>query len=60
MRLWLRAATSTAARVLRRDDLGAVRAGARADLIAVQGDPAGTISALRDVRLVLKDGAPPR
>jgi imidazolonepropionase-like amidohydrolase len=53
----LRAATSTAARTLRRDDLGVVRAEARADLIAVDGDPVATIGALRSVRLVLKDGA---
>jgi imidazolonepropionase-like amidohydrolase len=53
----LRAATSTAARVLRRDDLGTIAAGARADLACVRGDPTTTIAALRDVRLVLKDGA---
>jgi imidazolonepropionase-like amidohydrolase len=52
----LRAATSTAARVLRRDDLGRICAGARADLIAVAGDPVAGIGALRSVRLVLKDG----
>jgi imidazolonepropionase-like amidohydrolase len=52
----LRAATSVAARTLRRDDLGVVRAGARADLIAVAGDPVQTIGVLRSVKLVLKDG----
>ena len=52
----LRAATSTAARVLQRDDLGVIAAGARADLACVQGDPTASIAALRDVRLVLKDG----
>ncbi len=52
----LRAATATAARVLARDDLGAVRAGCRADLIAVDGDPTESIGALRAVRLVVKDG----
>jgi imidazolonepropionase-like amidohydrolase len=50
------AATSTAARVLRFDDLGVVRTGARADLIAVAGDPTADISALRDVRLVMRNG----
>jgi imidazolonepropionase-like amidohydrolase len=52
----LRAATSVAAGVLRRDDLGVVRAGARADLIAVDGDPLDAIGALRSVRLVLTGG----
>jgi imidazolonepropionase-like amidohydrolase len=53
----LRAATATAARVLRRDDLGAVRPGAAADLVAVTGDPAAAIGALRAVRLVVARGA---
>ena len=53
----LRAATATAARVLRRDDLGAVRAGALADLVAVEGDPAADIGALRRVCRVWQNGA---
>jgi imidazolonepropionase-like amidohydrolase len=52
----LRAATSTAASVLRRGDLGIVAADARADLVCVQGDPATAIGSLRDVMLVLKNG----
>jgi imidazolonepropionase-like amidohydrolase len=52
----LRAATSVAARVLRRDDLGVIAAGARADIVACDGDPTGSIGALRNVRLVLKGG----
>jgi imidazolonepropionase-like amidohydrolase len=52
----LRAATSVAARVLRRDDLGAVRAGAAADLVAVEGDPLRSIGALRAVRAVFARG----
>jgi imidazolonepropionase-like amidohydrolase len=53
----LSAATKTAAAVLGRDDLGTIRPGARADLVAVDGDPTRAISDLRAVRLVLKDGA---
>ena len=52
----LRAATSVAARVLRRDDLGAIRAGAAADLVAVEGDPLRQIAALRAVRAVFARG----
>ncbi|HEY4440437.1 MAG TPA: amidohydrolase family protein [Candidatus Elarobacter sp.] len=51
------AATATAANVLRRDDLGMIRAGASADLIAVEGDPTHEIAALRAVRLVMLGGA---
>jgi imidazolonepropionase-like amidohydrolase len=50
------AATSTAARVLRFDDLGTIRTGAHADLIAVAGDPTTTITALSNVQLVMRDG----
>jgi len=52
----LRAATSVAARVLLRDDLGVVAAGARADLACVHGDPTASIAALRRVQRVFKDG----
>ena len=52
----LRAATSVAAAVLRREDLGAIRTGAQADLVAVAGDPLASIAALREVRLVVSRG----
>ena len=52
----LRAATSVAAGVLRRADLGVLAAGARADIICCDGDPTTSIAALRDVRFVIKDG----
>ena len=53
----LRSATSTAAHVLRMENqLGVVREGALADLIAVRGDPTRDITALRAVTMVMKGG----
>jgi imidazolonepropionase-like amidohydrolase len=51
----LRAATSVAGRVLHME-IGGVRGGMLADLIAVEGDPVSDISALRRVKFVMKAG----
>ena len=52
----LRAATIVAAGILDRKDLGAIRTGMLADVVAVDGDPTPDIAALRNVVFVMKGG----
>lgn len=52
----LEAGTTISARACGRTDIGAIRAGYRADLIGVTGDPTADIAALADVRTAVADG----
>ncbi len=53
----LRAATSVAAELLARDDLGVLKPGACADIIAMPGNPADDITATAQVDFVMRSGA---
>jgi enamidase len=53
----IQAATSRPAHLLKRgDEIGTIQAGKRADLVAVAGDPLRSISDIRKIRLVLREG----
>ncbi|RAY16935.1 amidohydrolase family protein [Actinomadura craniellae] len=52
----LRAATVTSAELIDADDRGRLAPGLLADIIAVPGDPSQDITAVQDVRFVMKDG----
>jgi len=52
----LRSITSDNARLLELKDLGEIKKGALADIIAVKGDPSKNISDLRNVSFVMKAG----
>jgi imidazolonepropionase-like amidohydrolase len=53
----LRAATSVNATVFHLDQLGTVKKGFLADIIAVEGNPIKDISTMRKVKFVMKNGA---
>jgi len=52
----LKAVTSGNAALLELRDLGMVKAGKLADLVAIEGDPIKDIKAVRNVKFVMKNG----
>lgn len=52
----LRTATSTAAQLLRRKDIGVIKEGNLADLVLVEGHPTDDISQLSNINIVIKNG----
>lgn len=52
----LRSATSVNAAVFKLPDLGLIKTGYLADLVAVEGNPVNEIKAVKEVRMVWKDG----
>jgi len=53
----IRSATSVAAEMIGRPDLGTIARGKAADVVLVAGDPRVDVAAARNVRLVLRGGA---
>ena len=52
----LRSATSVNAKVFHQDEIGQIKAGFKADMIVVEGDPGKNISQIRKVKMVMKNG----
>lgn len=52
----LRSATSVNATIFKLNNLGYIKSGYLADIIAVEGNPADDIKAVKQVKLVMKDG----
>jgi imidazolonepropionase-like amidohydrolase len=52
----LKAGTSAAAELLRRDDFGVIAPGKRADIVGMAGDPLQDIAATAKVDFVMKGG----
>ena len=52
----LQSATSLNASIFHLDNLGQLKAGFLADIIAVEGDPTKTIESMRKVTFVMKNG----
>jgi imidazolonepropionase-like amidohydrolase len=52
----LRSATSVNASVFKLSDLGNIKAGYLADMVAVTGNPVEDMKVLKQVKLVMKDG----
>jgi len=52
----LKAATSVAASLLQRDDIGVLASGKQADIVAMPGDPIADIAVTEKVDFVMKGG----
>ena len=52
----LQAATINSAALIKQDNLGQIKAGFMADIIAVDGNPLDNISLMENVTFVMKDG----